>query len=823
MVKKTIEMNVSNSKWVSRLGLILVIFVLLSGCYFPSARTPDSKIYENIEELKTRPVDIRFKIELPDPPTESERITLEILDNVTGSTYNSQRYDLDPLSEQIYSTVLSVPWGSIIKYRYIKLNETLIPEITTSGNPIAYRLLYASDNEVVTDILQAWQGDIYEGGSGILRGTLTDGETDAAIPDILVCAGGQQTFSDANGKYHIDGLAEGVHNVVFYAMDGHYRTFQQGAKIQSGMTTPADVKMTPMQKVNVTFTVTPPNDALGAPIYMAGSILQLGNTFADPNGSLRVQPKRMPMLTPNTDGTQSITLQLYAETDLRYKFTLGDGYWNAEQYTSGGFRVRQLIVPTNDVTVNQTIETWRSVGVEPITFSISIPPSTSPFDEKFIQFQANEWTPPIPLWPLGGGNYLYILYSPLETSQPIKYQFCRNNDCQRARDSGSESFERQVQPSDKPQTITLTLDSWLNWYPFEENATRIEAYIPIKPAQFRATVELTPEMNPSWVTNALSGISDLSEIGANTIIFSPQWTISPNSPYLQPHLSVTPLNQELITLLDSTSSQGFTVGLFPQIGPFHTIESWWGSGRRTEVWWNAFFDSYSEFILSYAKTAQNSSAEFLILGGKALLPAFKNGQFPDGSESDVPIQFNDTWLTLIDEIREIYQGDLVWATNAHFEIDPLPDFIYDFDGIYICVDSPLALGENPSFEDIQSGFTDIIDSQIYEVYRSTYQPIMIALAYPAVEIAASGCAMLGESCYNDGLFFYTEVAPFVVNFEEQSLIYNAIMPILASRAWITDIAIRGYDPVVVIHDGTSSINGKPAMDVIRYWFTNMRP
>ena len=124
---------------------------------------------------------------------------------------------------------------------------------------------------------------------------------------------------------------------------------------------------------------------------------------------------------------------------------------------------------------------------------------------------------------------------------------------------------------------------------------------------------------------------------------------------------------------------------------------------------------------------------------------------------------------------------------------------------------------------IQSGFTRVIDEEIYEVYRSTAKPITLALAYPSVEMAASGCALIDDSCYNDGLFQTSELAPYMIQMEDQALIYNAVLPILASRDWITGVSIRGYEPSVTIQDSSSSIAGKPAADVIQYWFTQMQP
>jgi len=827
MMKKTIQLYDGIRCWKRQIFSLLFVLVLLSSCYFPvSTKEPDTTLFENIDDLSTNPVNIQFQLKLPESNTENESIVLEIVDDVTGLPYNIQRHELDYLSDQTYYTNISVPTGSIIKYRYGKITESLYPEVTPDGEPIAYRLYYASTPAIVQDVLQAWQGEAWGQTTGWLFGTLLDHETNLPIPDILVCAGGRRTFTDANGKYLLDGLGQGIHNIVFYALDGKYRTFQQGASIKAGMRTLADVKLVRMPEVKITFQVSPPNDALGAPIYIAGNIFQLGNTFADLFGSMSIKPKRMPVLNQNPDGTLAVTLSLHAETDLRYKFTLGDGYWNAEQKDSGGLRIRQLIVPAEDVTINHTIEAWRTSGIEPITFSVKIPPETSPIDTKYIQFEQftiGEWTEPIPLWPLGNGQFLYILFSPLDTKQPFKYQFCRNEDCIHATDTGSLSFIREVVPSEAPQTVALTLDSWHNWYSMDKNASVLEAYIPTKPASYKTMVELSPKMDPSWLTHGPPGINTLDEIGADTIVFSPQWTVSTQSPNLHPEIGSTPFYQELMPLLNSAESLGFKVVLFPQIGPQDTIEKWWNSGNQTDAWWELFFLSYRDFILNYAKISQDSNASHLILGGKSLLPAFDGGVLPDGRESSIPPFSDDEWLDLLDDVNNTYDGKLIWATNVHLHMDPLPNFIDRFDEIYISMDSPLAFGDHPAFETIQSGFISVIDNHIYEVYRSTQKPITLAMAYPAIETAASGCALLNEACYNDGLFFTDEIIAYAVDLQEQALIYNAVFPIVASREWITATSIRGYNPIVTVHDGASSIAGKPAFDVVQHWFTGMKP
>lgn len=800
----------------------IIIISFLVSCSYPTGNDSQQQtMNKDVSNLATIPVEINFILKLPGQSLTEDSIVLEILDEVTGLPYNIKRYTLHKVNDQEYRTTLPIPAGSIIKYRYAKISQIYSPEALYDGSPIRYRLFYADRNNTITDILQSWAGDQVDIDLGRLTGTIVDQKTLIPIPDILVSAGGQLTFSDTNGKFVLENLSGGVHNVVFYAMDGKYRTEQQGALISNGTTTPALMNLNPMPQVNVTFRISAPTDALGAPIYMAGNLTQLGNTFSDLSGSMSIKPKRMPQLVSEDDGSFTINLILYAGTDLRYKFTLGDGYWNAEQHSTDGFHVRQLIIPDQDIIVNQDIASWRTSETEPITFQVSIPPDHSPQDVKYIQFKTTTWTEPIQLWPLGSGNYLYILFSPLDEALPIEYRFCRNENCKTARNVWDEASAQQVTASDIPQTMTSTITEWENWKPFDQNSETIFAFVPDKPSGYSTMIELTPQMDPSWRVYAPIGISQIAAIGANTIIFSPQWVINSNTTTINPEIGTTPFHHELSALLNSAQLIDLDFGLYPQIGPDDHLESMMVSRNHSKEWWQHWFESYRRFVLNYANLAEQSGARYLIIGGKSVLPAIPDGIYPDGTSSDVPGDFNENWLELIADIRSTFGGELLWGTNVHQEMDPLPEFIGEFDQIYISMDSPLAMDQNASLETIKSGFTRIIDFHLYEVYRSTQKPITLALAYPSTDNAVQGCLIFESTCYNDGLFLSDEMAGYSIDLNQQALIYNAIFPVTASRDWITGISIRGYDPTLTVLDGSSSISGKPAIDVVQYWFSGL--
>lgn len=116
------------NKWICDFCFLIIGLGFLSGCYLPSSsRTPDASIYENVSELATPPVNIQLQLELTDPKAESETMVVEILDDVTGLPHNSKRYELIELSNQVYALTLSVPSGSVFKYRYGKISENFTP------------------------------------------------------------------------------------------------------------------------------------------------------------------------------------------------------------------------------------------------------------------------------------------------------------------------------------------------------------------------------------------------------------------------------------------------------------------------------------------------------------------------------------------------------------------------------------------------------------------------------------------------------------------------------------------------------------------------
>jgi hypothetical protein len=60
-----------------------------------------------------------------------------------------------------------------------------------------------------------------------------------------------------------------------------------------------------------------------------------------------------------------------------------------------------------------------------------------------------------------------------------------------------------------------------------------------------------------------------------------------------------------------------------------------------------------------------------------------------------------------------------------------------------------------------------------------------------------------------------------VNLQLQSDIYEAMLTAVNQRQWVGGIVSRGYYPPTILQDKSASIHGKPAGDVVWYWYPRL--
>jgi hypothetical protein len=623
-------------------------------------------------------------------------------------------------------------------------------------------------------------------------------------------------------------LIPGTHNLVAASLNGTFRVFQQGASVAEGATTPAAISVEMAKLVKVTFVAQiPAGEVKGLPVRIIGSSYLLGNTFGDLAGGTSVIAARAPLLSSVADNIYSLTLELPVGFDLRYKYTLGDGFWNSEHYTDGSFRTRQLIVPANDVTVTDIVESWKTGSRGPVVFSLSVPPETPAEDTISIQFNPFGWTAPIPMWPLGNNQWLYVLNGPLEFISDLNYRYCRNDQCGVADDADTHlttSQGRTVSLNPEGQTINDSVLAWANWSPSTVSTTVIAPEFSPIGEQFSAGIELNPNYNPLWQAYLPLAMKKIKGLGANWVVFSPSWSYTQaNPPVIEPVGGRDELWDDASGAIREAATAGLQTAIFPRLQSDLLQEGIWNQAVTDAGWWETWFDHYQTFILNNADLAAQSQAGMLILGGPDVAPALPGGLLPDSNPSGVPDNAAERWQSILATVRGRFNGKLVWALPYPGNNAPLPEWLGEVDAVYVLFAPSLANSSEMTQTDLETAIGSLLDNDLQPIAAQTGKPVLLGLGYPAADGAANGCILIGDQCLPFDLLNQPvpDLPGVQVNLQQQADIYNAAFNAILGRPWIQGLISRGYYPPAALKDTSASIHGKPAADVLWYWFPKL--
>ena len=794
------------------LCIMLFISILLSSC---NAENPFSGIWpvESKQPSGVIPTPlplpplpetlVEFKVQVPENTPLDTTVYLNILDEVTGLALNPKIYPMQPVeassqvtptqTTRMYSISLPFGIGSVIKYRYEREAEAIrVGEHNSDGSPVRYRLFYVTNPGTVQDIVSRWTDTEFEGQTGRIAGQAIDKNSGTPIPNLLITAGGHQVYSKSDGSFLIEGLPPGVHNLVSYAIDGSFRPFQQGAQIAAESTTPTPLKLSAAPLVKVFFLIrVPPDTPPVVPIRLAGNLSQLGNSFADLSGGMSVVPENTPVLNPLPDGRYSLTLTLPAGSDIRYKYTLGDGYWNAEHLASGEFNLRQIIVPEQNSMVEDAVETWyASDNHAPITFDVNVPANTPSEDYVSIQFNPIfGWTQPISMWHLGEQRWAYILFSPLNVPGNISYRYCRAGQCGTADDIATPGLYGQGRPlqiGDEAQTLKDSVDSWLYLDASDTISPTLPVTVSVRGADFTSGIAFEPSYNPSWLTRIPVALNNIQTIGANWLFLSPTWGFGRfppgnNPPILEPTSGIDPFWSDTLNISQQVREKQFDLGMFPQPRFLIETDEWWLTAQRDFSWWLVWYDQYRRFLLHHADLASKAGAQALVIGGDWLKPALPLGKVSDGSYSGVPADAEARWRSILGDVRKHFQGTIIWALPEN-DIENPPPFLDAVDQVYLVYSET----EGEQFDENLEA--QKLDSIVQSFQSQLGKPLIIALSYPSVP-----------------------------DLQTQMDEYNSWLNLVNQRPWISGLVSLNYYPPVILQDETASIHGKPTSQLLSYW------
>jgi hypothetical protein len=391
--------------------VLLVITISLSllscGSLNSNIQTTDFELPALVETV--------FQVLVPEESQNAGSIYLTVLDPLTGDLINPQHNLMEQDGDRSYRVTVNAPVGSMLQYRYTLGIEHISERGLVSSN-FTYRSFYIDGpSHVVTDVIAGWNGSTVEFEPGAISGQIVSETDQTPLENIRVIVSGLETRSDPLGHFTISGLEQGLHNIIALSPSGAYLPFQQGALIASNSDTPALIELIKNQKITVNFSVTLPEDHVpGVPLFLLTNLVGLEKNTPD---------------SYNENGQAIFVLELPSIQDIRYKYSLGDGFWNAEHLNSGEYLTRQLVLDTalDGIVISDHIASWTVGNSAPIWFEATTPPTDAP--KAYIQFLFSDWTESIQMWPLGVNQYAYKLNSPTNFAAPLQYRYCQDVFC----------------------------------------------------------------------------------------------------------------------------------------------------------------------------------------------------------------------------------------------------------------------------------------------------------------------------------------------------------------------------------------------------------
>ena len=770
--------------------------------------------------------EVTFTVVLPAATDSDSGIELVLLDPVTGLDYNTYSIPMDSASDGRRQVKIASTIGSLLYYRYARRSPAEAREVDANFESIRTRVALVSGPVQIDDVIAGWSDVPFEGRTGRIIGEVLDASTGNGVPEIAVSAGGLITFSDGEGKFRLDDLPTGLHNVTLFSPNGAYRSVQQGAQVAADSSTPVVFSLQAATPVHITFQVTVPEDHIpNAPIHLTGNISQLGNRFVDLLGNIRTSTPHMPSLVQIDPTHYLAVLTLYSGTDLRYKYTLGDGLWNAERDDRGHFVTRQVIIPEQETTLRDTVMNWSSSGDSSLRFHVEVPENTPPEEGVSLQFKPGSWFEPIPMQQIAPHEWAYELHGPLKFAGVVEYRYCRNLQCSSADDEDTAGPMSTGRALDLEQGDVEIHDQVIAWKWLETNSPHpsITSQAILPRQGFEAGVDFLPGYTPTWKTSVPNSIHDLNSIGVNAITLTPRWLITQKNPF--PLISFDPgraaFKDELGEWVQQAKALDMQVNLRPTISvESGNIETWWQEAARDNVWWNLWFEEYRSFLLTFAEYADEMGVEKLIINTHDIAPGLPSGQLADGSSSGVPNDAGVRWEELILEIRERFSGQISVEVELQIDSLDLPPFVEQMDEISIYWRIPLSRDGSTEFNTLKTTVDQTFDWLLVQPGLQG-KPVTLSVEYLSLEGSANSCPPAPDgSCRDPGSFAAgSEVDPdLAVDLLAQTEAINAVILGAFARDEITGFYVRGFNPTARLYDKSASVYGKPAQNLLEYFY-----
>ncbi len=259
---------------------------------------------------------------------------------------------------------------------------------------------------------------------------------------------------------------------------------------------------------------------------------------------------------------------------------------------------------------------------------------------------------------------------------------------------------------------------------------------------------------------------------------------------IEPHPKETQDDAVVRRIVRRARGRGMRVLVFPILWVTHREAGEW-RGALVPLDEAAWWASYRNFILHYARLAAEEQAELLSVGSEL-------ASLEDRAER---------WRALITAVREVYPGQLMYSANwDHYAHVP---FWASLDLVGMTAYHRLTERLDPDLRDLVAGWRRA-RAPIVAFASTVGRPLVFTeLGYPGVDGA-------GRSPWD-----YTGSRP--LDPDEQRLCYEAFEQVWAGDPLLAGVLFWNWWGRADARDGWYNPRGKPAEAVVRRWFRRPPP
>jgi Glycoside Hydrolase Family 113 len=285
-------------------------------------------------------------------------------------------------------------------------------------------------------------------------------------------------------------------------------------------------------------------------------------------------------------------------------------------------------------------------------------------------------------------------------------------------------------------------------------------------------------------------LRELKDLGVSHVSLVVSWsTRDVRSSEIAPRKRHTTPDRVLKRMIRRTRRAGFKVLLFPIVDVQRRKPLEWRGTIKPGKGWDAWWSSYEKFTLHYARIAARSRVEMLCIG----------------SELVSTEKMRDRWVRLIDQVRTIYKGALLYSANwDHYK----PVTFWDkVDVVGLTGYYKLAKKPNAGEAEMVSSWRKVRKQLATWSRKIKRQIIFTELGYPSMD---------GSAVHP---WDYTLAAP--PDLEEQRRAFSAFITAWRSTPELAGVFFWDWYGDGGPTDTRYTPRGKPAAGVIRTWFRGL--